>query len=275
MLALCALLAGCTPPSSAQDVTAVPVRDAAGQVTQLQTRVCRPAGQAPARLVVIAHGSPPNPADRTTMQLRTCDEETTRWFTGRGYVVAYALRRGYGATGGPWAEAPGDCAQVDYVHAGTETARDIAAVVDALAGQPGIRGDGVVVVGQSAGGWGTVALDSQPHPKVSGFVSMAGGRGGHLNRIPNQNCRPDRLAEAAGQFGATATTPMLWVYAANDSFFSPAIARDMHDRFTAAGGRADLQTPGPFRRDGHALFFAPGGSAIWGPLVAAYLDARG
>ena len=72
--------------------------------------------------------------------------------------------RGYGATGGDWAESYGGCAQADYVHAGLETARDIAATVDYATTLPGIRPDGAVVVGQSAGGWGAIAYDSQPHP---------------------------------------------------------------------------------------------------------------
>ena len=64
---------------------------------------------------------------------------------------------------------------------------------------------------------------------------------------------------------------MLWIYAANDSFFAPPIAAALHDRFTAAGGQAELHQVGAFGRDGHRLFVEPGGSAVWGPIVAAYL----
>jgi dienelactone hydrolase len=126
-------------------------------------------------------------------------------------------------------------------------------------------------VGQSAGGWGTIAYGSLPHPRVSGFIVMAGGRGGHLHERPNQNCHPERLAEAAARYGATASTPMLWVYAVNDTFFNPRIAQALYKAFAAAGGHADFQQPGPFDEDGHRLFFGPGGSAIWGPLVERYL----
>jgi hypothetical protein len=109
------------------------------------------------------------------------------------------------------------------------------------------------------------------HAKVAAFVVMAGGRGGHMNMQPHTNCHPERLAEGAGKFGATAATPMLWVYAANDSFFSPAIAEAMYQSFTAAGGKAEFIQPGPFGSDGHNLFYGHGGSKIWGPLVEAYL----
>ena len=136
---------------------------------------------------------------------------------------------------------------------------------------PGGRPDGVILIGQSAGGWGVVAYDSQPHPKVAALISMAGGRGGHEDNQPNQNCRPDALAAAAGVFGAHASTPMLWIYTANDSFFAPPIAAALPDSFVEAGGQAELHQLDPFGSDGHALFFSQGGSAIWGPLVAAHL----
>lgn len=267
-----------TPPGQArQQPLQVPVTDASGAHHLLQARVCYPSmvGGAPARLVVINHGSPPSASARPAMRLGRCDQEAARWFTTRGYAVVFALRRGYGATGGNWAEGSGGCARADYVHAGLETARDIAAVVDYATTLPGIRPDGAVVVGQSAGGWGAIAYDSQPHPKVAAFVAMAAGRGGHQDNMPNQNCRPELLAEAAGRFGATASTPMLWVYAANDSYFAPQIADALHQAFTAAGGKAALEQPGPFDGDGHRLFFGPGGSAVWGPMVEHYLAQRG
>ena len=255
------------------EVHSIPVIDAAGHTTLLQARVCHLAGDAPARLVVINHGSPANSAQRPEMKLGRCDQEAAEWFLKRGYVVVFALRRGYGATGGEWAEDYGGCKYPDYVAAGIETARDINAVVDYATALPFVRPDGAVVVGQSAGGWGTIAYGSLPHPKVAAFVVMAGGRGGHRNDVPNENCRPDLLVEATSQFGKTATTPMLWIYTANDTYFAPPIARAMYQAFTAAGTTEFVQ-PGPYGDDGHHLFFGPGGSVVWGPLVEQYLSRQ-
>jgi dienelactone hydrolase len=249
-----------------------PVTSADGTIVAMQASLCRPASPGPARLVVIAHGSPPRASARPHMTLTACDNEAVRWFTGRGYAAALFMRRGYGGTDGPWAEGAGPCAHAGYAHAGLETARDIAAAVDAATKLPGVKPDGVVVVGQSAGGWGVVAYDSLPHPKAAALISMAGGRGGHVNDEPNKNCRPDALAAAAGEFGARATTPMLWVFTANDSYFAPPIAAAMHDSFTLAGGQAEFHAVGPYGSDGHRLFFGPGGSAVWGPIVAGYLS---
>ena len=284
MLALCLGQSACaSQPAVSSDAAAagqgaardqirwIPMTDAAGRTRRLQARVCRPAGDGPARLVVINHGTASRNSNLSSMQLGRCEGEAAKWFLDRGYVVVFALRRGYGATGGAWAEDIGDCANPDYVGAGIETARDIDAVVDYATALPFVRPDGAVVVGHSAGGWGTIAYAGLPHPKVAALVVMAGGRGGHHNFQANNNCRPDRLAEAAGHFGATAATPMLWIYAANDSFFAPPIADALHQAFVAAGGKAELDQLGPYDGDGHRLFFGAKGSQVWGPIVERYL----
>jgi dienelactone hydrolase len=252
----------------------VPLVDAGGRTTLLKTRICRPDSDGPATLVVINHGSPPNARERPKMKLGGCEQEAAQWFLRRGYVVAFALRRGYGETGGPWAEDFGGCSHADYFRAGLETARDIDAVVRFATGLPFVRHQAAVVVGQSAGGWGTIAYDSVAHDAVGAFVVMAGGRGGHRDDRPNNNCRPELLIESAGRYGATAATPMLWIYTANDSYFAPDLARGMWQAFSKAGGKADLEQPGAYDDDGHHLFFGPGGSAVWGPLVERYLTER-
>src|SRR5215467_9239715 len=78
--------------------------DIAGSRFLLYARVCRPTGDKPARVVVIAHGSPPSALARPGMKPVDCDGEAARWFLDRGCVVIAAMRRGYGETGGYWAE---------------------------------------------------------------------------------------------------------------------------------------------------------------------------
>ena len=39
-------------------------------------------------------------------------------------------------------------------------------------------------------------------------------------------------------FGATPRFPTLWIYTANDTFFAPALAEQMHEAFSGSGGRA-------------------------------------
>jgi dienelactone hydrolase len=248
--------------------------DIGGMRYLLYARVCRPPGEMPARIVVIAHGSPPDPGTRPGMRPLSCDSEAARWFLERGFVVVAAMRRGYGDTGGYWAEGAGRCPEVDYARAGLESARDIAATVDYAATLPFARPTGIVLVGQSAGGWGSIAYNATPHPRVTAIVNMAGGRGGHQEFTANSNCRPDLLAAAAGQLARGATTPMLWVYSENDSFFAPSVAVALYAAYSQNGGKAEFYQLGPFGNDGHRLFFGTGGSPIWGPIVARYVAGR-
>ena len=75
-----------------------------------------------------------------------------------------------------------------------------------------IKRDEVIIVGQSGGGWGAIALGSQNPESVRAIIGFAAGRGGHLNGKPNNNCAPDQLVAAVAEFGRTARVPMLWIY---------------------------------------------------------------
>ena len=239
----------------------------------LYTRICRPRGDSPARVVVINHGKPPD-ADVPKVKPAACANEAVQWFLARGYLVVMGVRRGYGQTGGTLVEASRSCSRDDLVAASREGAKDIDALVNYAAALRYAQPDRMVVVGQSVGGWATDGYNGVPHPRVVAMISMAGGHGAHIHDIPNNNCRPDQLVLAAGVLGKSATTPMLWIYTENDSYFAPELAKSMHAAFVASGGTADFRALPPFGKEGHFVFFGPGGSAIWGPLVEAYLSAR-
>jgi dienelactone hydrolase len=190
----------------------------------------------------------------------------------RGYVVVLPLRRGYGATGGSWAEDYGRCGDPDYFHAGLTTAADIKAAVDFMSAQPFVAPGHTIVVGQSAGGWGTLALSSLNPPGVPAMIDFAGGRGGHQPQVGN--CAPAELVKAAGRYGATARVPLLWITSANDTFFEPKLVQQMVAAYNGAGGHATHRAVGPFGSDGHNLASSDSGAAIWQPLVSEFLQGK-
>ena len=251
----------------------IPIADKGGKSWAMTGHICQPVGVDHPRLVVINHGSPPNPSDRPSMKPESCDSEVPVWFAQHRFASVFVLRLGYGGTGGPWTEGYEHCGADDYARAGLETARQIDTIVQAVNTLDGFSHHGVVVVGQSAGGWGTIAYGSAGHTDVTALINMSGGRGGHYRNRPNSNCEPDHLADAAKIFGQTNTTPMLWVYSKNDSFFDPSISQKMASAFLGAGGHSTFVLTDPFGRDGHHLFFGRGGSAVWGPLFERYLAA--
>ncbi|MDB5414250.1 MAG: prolyl oligopeptidase family serine peptidase [Rubritepida sp.] len=240
----------------------------------LFTRICRSGAVGPAPLVVINHGSPGDASARAGMRPTPCGNEAVRWFTTRGYLVAIPMRRGYGRTGGPWEENFGRCDQGNYGPGGLEAARDILATVRAIQARPDVSPGPSLVVGQSAGGWGVLALASLNPPEVGAIINMAGGRGGWQGGVPNQVCRPDQLVRAAGAYGGTARLPTLWIYAANDSFFNHAMASQLVEAYRGSGGVAEFHAVPAYGSDGHGLFYGSGGSATWGPLAAAFLVPR-
>ena len=113
---------------------------------------------------------------------------------------------------------------------GLNTAASIAAAIDYMIHQPFIRKNGVIAIGQSAGGWGALALASQNYPPLKAVIAFAPGRGGRIDGEAGRNCAPDRLVAAARQFGEKTRIPSLWLYAENDSYFPPGAVE-------AAGGR--------------------------------------
>jgi len=118
-----------------------------------------------------------------------------------------------------------------------------------------------------------VALSSKNPPGVPGMVNFAGGRGGH-QKLPGGgigNCTPEALVQAAARYGATARVPLLWIYAENDSFFEPALAKRMAAAYDASGGKATFRPVGAFGRDGHSLAGSDSGAPIWQPLVQSFL----
>ncbi|MDP1750682.1 MAG: prolyl oligopeptidase family serine peptidase [Reyranella sp.] len=246
---------------------------AAGGAPLMLATVMRPRGEARSPLVVINHGSPADNSVRPRMD-RPRYSILSSWFVSRGYVVVLPMRRGYGATGGTWAENYGSCENPDYAGAGLQTASDIKAAIDYMRAQPFVKADRTIVVGQSAGGWGTVALSSLNPSGVSGMINFAGGRGGHqkLKGGGVGNCASNALISAAARYGATARVPMLWIYAANDSFFEPNLVRRMAEAYNGAGGRATYQAVGPNGNDGHNLASSSKGSSVWSPLVEGFLS---
>jgi pimeloyl-ACP methyl ester carboxylesterase len=69
--------------------------------------------------------------------------------------------------------------------------------------------------------------------------------------------------------------PTLWVYAENDTYFPPWLARQMCQAFQAAGGRAQMVMLPPFAEEGHFLFTAGRGLALWTPIVSRFLTGLG
>jgi dienelactone hydrolase len=189
-----------------------------------------------------------------------------RDFARRGWAAVAVSRRGYGESDGPFVEDAGRCDARDYLRAGRESGEDLRGAIGWLAAQAWADPKQVLLVGVSAGGFASTALAAEPPPGVVGIVSFAGGRG---SRAANDVCQPERLVAAFGTFGRTARAPALWIYAENDLFFGPDLARQMHAAYVAGGAPAEFVMEPPFGEDGHSLY--AGAQNRWWPLVDGFL----
>jgi dienelactone hydrolase len=244
--------------------------------------VVRPVGKGPFPLVVMNHGVSLNPQERSFFPLVEF-RDAAMWFARKGYMVVAPTGSGYGAAAldvaerglyGAFYSKIGSCDNPNFRDAGLAVALLDKWIIDYMADQKVIVPDNVVVVGQSAGGWAAIALSSRNLPSVRAIITFAAGRGGRVGGKPNNNCAPDKLVEATGEFGRTARVPMLWIYTENDTFFGPALSRKMHEAYTGAGGSAEYHMLPPFGSDGHFLIDSADAIPLWAPLVSQFLDKR-
>jgi dienelactone hydrolase len=210
----------------------------------------RPLGEGPFRLAVIAHASTQNVLHRALMPQPEY-RALASLLVARGFAVLVPERPGHGATGGEYLEDQHGCDEANYAHAGRATAEEISTALNYLRTQPFIRHEAAVIVGHSAGGWGALALAYADPAEVASIIVFAPGRGGHANGFPDQICAPHTLVAATAEFGRGARVPVVWLVAANDSYFSPDFSRKMVDAFRAGGGKADYRVLPAYDGEGH------------------------
>jgi dienelactone hydrolase len=232
----------------------------------------RPPGEGPFPLAIVAHATSQNVLRRAQMPQPEY-RALAAWLVARGFAVLVPERPGHGATGGRYLEDQGGCDEADYARAGRATADSIAAALDFMRGQSFVRQDGVVIAGHSAGAWGALALAARNPPGVSAIIALAPGRGGHANDLPNQVCAPHTLISAAAEFGKAARVPVTWLVAANDSYFSPALSRQIADAFRTGGDRVVFRVLAAYGSEGHWLPETDGGVKAAGPEMARALKA--
>jgi dienelactone hydrolase len=242
--------------------------------------VARPVGNGPFPLAVMNHGVSLDQQQRSFFPLVEF-RDAALWFARRGYMVVAPTGPGYGAAALDVPEQGlfavfyskiGQCQNPNFRDAGMAAALLDKWIIDYMTEQKLAVPDSAIVIGQSAGGWGAIALSSQNLPSVKAIIAFAAGRGGRVGGKPNNNCNPDKLVEATGEFGGTARVPMLWIYIENDTYFGPALSKRMHAAYTHAGGSAEYHLMPPFGNEGHIFIDSPDSIPQWTPLVSQFLD---
>lgn len=206
--------------------------------------IFRPRGDGPFPLVVLSHGIPPHAADRIKIgRFRRLPQ--IREFINRGFAVIVPIRRGHGATGGDYAEDKGRCAAPVCYEAGRAGGRDIVAPVEYAVKLPCVNPRCVLLVGQSTGGFASLAAASMNPPGLIAAVNFAGGHGGDPLTRPGEPCVPQSLTAAVAAYSQSIEVPVLWHYTENDKFFSTRYVWEWFAAFEKAGTQASLHSTCP------------------------------
>lgn len=272
LLFLLFLLVHFSALSHAEEKIKIPmtVKHLFGETTvNLSATLYKPEGEGPFPLVIINHGTPRDSLDyKRTLKFKS----QSKVFVKRGFAVVVPMRRGRGDSEGTYAESHGKCEKPDYYYASMEGAKDIKAVIDYMIKQPYVDKTKILIVGQSTGGYTSLALGSMNIEGVIGIINFAGGRGSTKDDFV---CAPNTLIWTAGKFGKTSRVPTLWIYTENDKYFAPSISKEMFEEYVKNGGKGKFVLLPPFMEDGHKLFHRKEGMPIWIPIVDEFLRELG
>jgi dienelactone hydrolase len=240
----------------------------------IAAKILRPDGAGPYGAIVLNHGAAVSAEERRTESPDLLLHTATQ-FARRGYVVVMPLRRGFGATGGEFAEDAGSCRNPDYQRGEAAAAEDVMAAYDYTRALPYVDGSRMILAGQSAGGVASLYTAARAPEGLVAVLAFAAGRGGNPARNPGVPCAVEPLARVFDEMGKAVKAPVLFHYAENDHFFNAQTSRLWYERFTAGGARAEYVLQPPFGKDGHYIFSDDSGVRYWLPTVERFLARNG
>ena len=232
----------------------------------LEALLVQPAEPVRHPLAIITHGTPSTATERRAMTPQALLPMALE-FARRGWTTVIVMRRGYGTSGGQFAESNPSCDYPDYLGPARQSAKDLRAAISYLSTLPEIDTQRIIAVGVSGGGMAVVALSAEPPPGLVAGVSFAGGSG-HI--APDTVCQPGGLLATFWVLGKTSRIPLLWVYAKNDHYINAELAESLYQQFTEAGGKATFVAAPAFGNEGHFLF-SPFGIPVWTVYVDDFL----
>lgn len=237
----------------------------------LEMVIYRPEGAGPFPTVVFNHGSTGIGNNPALFKDTWAPERLARWFTQRGWLVAFPQRRGRGQSDGLYDEGftpkreHYSCDPVLSLAGFDHALADLDAAVAWLQKNPDVDTKRMEIAGYSRGGILAIAYAGTRPGVFQGVINFVGG-------WMSDQC-PDNTADAINPVsfrrGAAFPRPTLWLYGEKDSFYTVAHSRKNFEAFTTAGGKGTFETfalePGV---NGHMLVAQQG---LWGPAVEAYL----
>lgn len=240
-------------------------------VNQLELTLLLPEGNGPHPVAVFNHGDIEIDSAYARYKRRFVDMTVAREFLGLGWAVAFPARRGVGLSEGTYPLNSFQRGDADTTYKAREHTKDILPALEYLKTVPGIDASRMLVTGQSAGGFAAMHVATLGLPGLVGLVNFSGGRTDMVNnQAPGYLNRG--MVNGFAEFGKSTRIASLWVFAENDSRYSPQTIRAAHEAFEAAGGKAVLSLSPPISGDGHFVHHKP---ELWRAALKGYLTDIG
>ena len=244
-----------------------------GEAVSLEVVLFKPLVDGRHPTMVFHHGSTGNGSDPSRFGLTFISKSIALYFVERGWMVAFPQRRGRGQSDGLYDEGftlnrSGYSCDADLALGGAAHAlQDLDVITDWLRNRMDVDTTRLLVGGTSRGGILAVAHTAQRPDVYRAAINFVGGwiaEGCGDHRTINQTLFVD---------GSAFPGPSLWLYGANDSFYSLPYSRSNFDAFTTAGGMGTMieltRSPG---FNGH---FIINDLELWEAVLDDFLDQHG
>ncbi len=244
-----------------------------GEAVSLEVLLFKPLVDGRYPTLVFHHGSTGNGSDPARFGLTFFSKTVAQYFVERGWMVAFPQRRGRGQSDGLYDEGftpdrSGYSCDADLALSGAAHAlEDLDIITDWLRNRMDVDTTRLLIGGTSRGGILAVAHVAQRPDVYRAAINFVGGwiaEGCGDHQMINRT-----LFEDGALFPGTS----LWLYGANDSFYSLPYSRSIFDAFSAAGGMGTMieltRSPG---LNGH---FIINDMALWAPLLDDFLEEQG
>jgi dienelactone hydrolase len=260
---------------------AVPGAGSFGSEIAMRTEVYKPSGDGPFPVLIFSHGRAADRIERAQLEHPILKGHVGYWLH-KGFAVVAPIRVGYGPTGGPDREYSGGkfdsfgtcTTKPDFRAVADAAAQATLAALDWVRAQPWADKNRMVLEGQSAGGFATVATVARQPQGVIAYINFAGGSGGLPERAPGHSCDPEQMRDVMAELGKTTTIPGIWLYARNDLYWGPDVPRQWFDAFVSGGDHAEFVDAGELPgHDGHKLLTY--GRKMWSVPVDRFLKQFG
>jgi dienelactone hydrolase len=241
-----------------------------GRAVSLEVVVFKPFGAGPFPAVMFHHGSTGNFINPSLSTDTYTSETMARFFVERGWLIAFAQRRGRGKSDGLYDEgftpdrSRYSCLQGPALAGFQRALLDVDAAASYVKDRSDVDASHLLSAGVSRGGILSVVHAAERPGLFGGAVSFVGGWLG-------EGCADAVVVNRSLSVrGATLDRPTLWLYGENDSFYSLAHSRANFDAFLAAGGQGTLES---YARaptlNGHFIINDP---ALWTAHLEAFVS---